>query len=135
MLVEQAGIHLPMFVHFVRGARRRQNVKGEILPLCAKDRGYAIDPTDADTARNVRNKTPSRTHEVVPETSRNAEVAILGTAKNRLCHREEIHLIISAKPAAIIVIYAPTPARGKKLGANFVTIWITDDPEKVGRFR
>jgi len=50
MLVEEAGIHLPMFVHFVRGAGRRQNVKGKILSLRAKNRGYAIDPTEADTA-------------------------------------------------------------------------------------
>src|SRR5438477_10803469 len=135
MLVEQAGIHLPMIAKYISGAGRRQNIEGKILSLRTKNRGYANNPTEGNTAGNVRNKTPSWTHEVVPETSRDAEIAILGTAKNWLCHREEIHLIISAKQAAIIVVYAPTPARGKKLGANFVTVWITDDPEKVGRFR
>src|SRR5260370_42419686 len=99
MLVKDSRIQFPMVIHFVGNARRRQNVEGEILPLCARNVRMAVDPTQTQAAGNVRDESSSCAGEVIARTEVEPEIMVLDAAKNWFSHRADIKLIVTAEPA------------------------------------
>jgi len=84
MLIEQAGVEFPPIVKSVRHAGRSQNIKSKILPLSAGNISVAIDPAEANAAREVGNKTAVRPHEIVSQPEIDAEIIILDASENWL---------------------------------------------------
>src|SRR6266404_721909 len=109
MLVKDSRIQFPMVIHFVGNARRRQNVEGEILRLCARNARMAIDPTQTQAGGNVRDESSSWSDEVIARTEVESEIMIFDTAKNRLSHRADIKLIVPAEPTVRVYCAPPHP--------------------------
>src|SRR6266566_4326002 len=122
-----------MVIHFIRNARRRQNVEGEILRLCARNARMAVDPTQTQAHRNVRDESSSWSDEVITRTEVEPEIMIFDAAKNGLSHRADIKLIVAAEPT-VCVYSAPPHPRGQKLRADLVAVWIAENSEQISGF-
>src|SRR5207302_7327501 len=89
-----------------------------------------VDPTQAESARNVGNQPPLRSHEIVTAAEIDAEIMIFHSAKDRLRHEGETKLIVTASPV-VAVVHAPANAPGNKFRTDLVTVGIAENAEQV----
>src|SRR3954468_22939355 len=107
-----------------------ENIEGEILALRIIEAGVAVDPAEADTARNIRHESRAGLGEVVTKSERDAVVKVLRAAGDRLDHEDRVDLVIALEPA-VALDASPAPAGREKLGGDLVAVWVPDNPHHV----
>src|SRR4029453_17596705 len=118
MLVKRAHLQFPLIIHHGRNTRCRKNVEREILALGPGNIRVAVDPPPAYSAGYVRREPAAPWHKVVAKAEIKSEIVVLDSAKDRLCHRAHVKLMVTAQPC--LMDPSPTNSCGHELRANFV---------------
>ena len=119
MLIKRPYAYLPVIVHEVGNPGCRQNVERKILSLAPKNLRLTINPSQTESARNVRNEPAAWSDKVVTHPQIDAEITVFYSAKNRFRNRAHIELVVAAQPR-VALHNSPSNARGEEFGANLV---------------